>query len=296
MATTTTTTVRTIFSELQSHKLPSRLTDSTPLIKLRFCFSHALPQLVPKGWKFEPSDKELIVHYLANKIFNRPSPINKINEVNLYKFHPESLATTYKPYGKKVKEWYFYTPRDRSIKNGTRPNRAAGGGYWKATGRDKPIISKKNVVDEWINNEKKIIGYRRRWCITRGRLLEDIRLIGLCTISFKSMTLPINLKSPSDMKLDDCVLCKIYKKSPPKTRLETDPSTSNEVIPNWSSMKTFLSATIYSVLIKMPSKSISTRFYVIPNPTWEIVSLQAPSQLLVFMNKTPLAPSHTEFE
>ncbi|KAF6175636.1 hypothetical protein GIB67_022638 [Kingdonia uniflora] len=35
MATTTTTTVRTIFSELQSHKLPSRLTDSTPPDKVK---------------------------------------------------------------------------------------------------------------------------------------------------------------------------------------------------------------------------------------------------------------------
>ncbi|KAF2299759.1 hypothetical protein GH714_003172 [Hevea brasiliensis] len=91
----------------------------------------------PPGYRFKPYDEELVVHYLKKKIMNEPLPPNRIKEVELYKYNPETLAANHKSNGEK--EWYFFTPRDRKYPNGERPNRAAGKGYWKATGADKPV-------------------------------------------------------------------------------------------------------------------------------------------------------------
>lgn len=54
------------------------------------------------------------------------------------------------------KEWYFYTPRDRKYPNGKRPKRSVEGiGYWKATGADKLI----QLKDELIGKKKVLVFY-----------------------------------------------------------------------------------------------------------------------------------------
>ena len=38
-------------------------------------------------------------------------------------------------------EYYFFSYKDRKYPSGTRTNRATAAGFWKATGRDKPVLS-----------------------------------------------------------------------------------------------------------------------------------------------------------
>lgn len=48
------------------------------------------PQL-PPGFRFHPTDEELVVHYLKKKAASAPLPVTIIAEVDLYKFDPWEL-------------------------------------------------------------------------------------------------------------------------------------------------------------------------------------------------------------
>ena len=49
------------------------------------------PDNLPLGYRFSPTDTELLV-YLTRKIHHQPLPPNNIAQVNLYAHHPEQLA------------------------------------------------------------------------------------------------------------------------------------------------------------------------------------------------------------
>lgn len=53
------------------------------------------PQL-PPGFRFHPTDEELVVHYLKKKIASAPLPVTIIAEIDLYKFDPWELPGIYK--------------------------------------------------------------------------------------------------------------------------------------------------------------------------------------------------------
>lgn len=149
---------------------------------------------LPPGFRFHPTDEELITHYLYKKVLDVCFSCRAIGDVDLNKNEPWELPCRFSNFcfyefafeffnfsledlilpclfvffswgclvvGKAKmgeKEWYFFCMRDRKYPTGLRTNRATVSGYWKATGKDKEIYRGKSLV----GMKKTLVFYRGR--------------------------------------------------------------------------------------------------------------------------------------
>nr|PNR53373.1 hypothetical protein PHYPA_007048 [Physcomitrium patens] len=188
---------------------------------------------LPPGFRFHPTDEELVLHYLWRKAESEMFSIPVITELDLYKFDPWDLP------GKAIfgeGEWYFFSPRDRKYPNGARPNRAAASGYWKATGTDRPVHKASRGTLQKIGVKKALVFYKGRAPkgVKTAWVMHEYRLAnGMCSPS------SIHRK-PDSLRLDDWVLCRILHKSPSVQRASGKVRSSSnveEVLPSLPEME-----------------------------------------------------------
>ncbi|QCD91582.1 NAC domain-containing protein 7-like isoform X2 [Vigna unguiculata] len=116
-------------------------------------FSH-----VPPGFRFHPTDEELVHHYLKKKVASKRIDPDVIKDIDLYKIEPWDLQELCKIGNDEEDEWYFFSHKDKKYPTGTRTNRATKAGFWKATGRDKAIYCKHFLT----GMRKTLVFYRGR--------------------------------------------------------------------------------------------------------------------------------------
>ncbi|KAI3980670.1 hypothetical protein MKX01_025235 [Papaver californicum] len=114
-------------------------------------------QGLPPGFRFHPTDEELITFYLASKVFSGSFCGIEIAEVDLNRCEPWELPEIAKM---GEREWYFFSLRDRKYPTGLRTNRATEAGYWKATGKDREVYSASN--GGLLGMKKTLVFYRGR--------------------------------------------------------------------------------------------------------------------------------------
>ncbi|XP_024975742.1 NAC domain-containing protein 86-like [Cynara cardunculus var. scolymus] len=157
------------------------------------------PVSLPPGFRFHPTDEELVAYYLKRKINGHEIELQVIPEVDLYKCEPWDLPGKSLLPSKDL-EWYFFSPRDRKYPNGSRTNRATKSGYWKATGKDRKVNSQSRAM----GMKKTLVYYRGRaphgsrtdWVMHEYRLDER------------------ECETASGLQLQDAYsLCRVFKKS-----------------------------------------------------------------------------------
>ncbi|OAP11745.1 NTL8 [Arabidopsis thaliana] len=105
--------------------------------------SIAVSALFP-GFRFSPTDVELISYYLRRKIDGDENSVAVIAEVEIYKFEPWDLPEESKL--KSENEWFYFCARGRKYPHGSQSRRATQLGYWKATGKERSVKSGNQVV------------------------------------------------------------------------------------------------------------------------------------------------------
>ncbi|CAG7904196.1 hypothetical protein BRARA_G02899 [Brassica rapa] len=151
------------------------------------------------GFRFHPTDEELVSFYLRRKVEHRPLSIKLITQLDIYKYDPWDLPK-FAMTGEK--EWYFYCPRDRKYRNSTRPNRVTSAGFWKATGTDRPIYS---------SDGSKCIGLRKSLVFYKGRAAKGVKTDWM----MHEFRLPSS-STHSDTHLspnDSWAICRIFRKT-----------------------------------------------------------------------------------
>lgn len=96
------------------------------------------------GFRFCPTDEELISYYLKKKVEGSDKCVEVISEVEIWKHEPWDLPA--KSIVQSDNEWFFFSPRGRKYPNGSQSKRATESGYWKATGKERNVKSVSNMI------------------------------------------------------------------------------------------------------------------------------------------------------
>ncbi|KAG5243940.1 NAC domain-containing protein [Salix suchowensis] len=122
--------------------------------------------MMPPGFRFYPTEEELVSFYLRNKLEARREDLLRamdrlIPVLDIYRFSPWELPRFSGDlcHGD-TEEWFFFIRMQEGEARGGRPRRLTSNGYWKATGSPCPVYS---------SNSNRCIGEKRTMVFYEGR-------------------------------------------------------------------------------------------------------------------------------
>ncbi|CAD5162937.1 unnamed protein product [Musa acuminata subsp. malaccensis] len=135
----------------------------------------------PPGYRFYPTEEELIGFYLRNKLEHRGEDVMEqvVPVAHVHRFDPWQLPPiSGEPCRRDEEQWFFFCPRQEREAHGGRPTRITASGYWKATGSPTLVYSSMNRV---MGKKRTMVFYRGRapngtktqWKMNEYRALEE---------------------------------------------------------------------------------------------------------------------------
>ncbi|CAK7328360.1 unnamed protein product [Dovyalis caffra] len=168
---------------------------------------------LPIGYRFHPTDEELVVHYLKRKVLSLPLPASVIPEFDVFQTDPWSLP------GNSKEKMYFFGQKNLND-FGTKCKTAAGSGpsgYWKPIGKGKLIVASGSNQAVGI---RKTLVFRERKHSSNTRtqwFMHEYSLLGMATDS-----------KATQMKVGDWVAHSIFqRKRKPKNHVVMISNPSN---------------------------------------------------------------------
>ncbi|KAJ7950914.1 NAC domain-containing protein [Quillaja saponaria] len=176
--------------------------------------------LLPPGFRFQPTEQELLLYYLYNKITSTQQPqpptnIGPVFECDLYgDKNPWEIWESFKncisdhyfsdhhdedsdEEQHKLQDLYFFTKLKRKTLNGSRFDRKIGSGSWEGEDASKPIMS---CPDN--HQRKQRIGSKKRFRFEKSGTKQDGRWIMI------QYSLDCSLLAH---QVNDYVLCRLKK-------------------------------------------------------------------------------------
>ncbi|XP_052195340.1 NAC domain-containing protein 83 [Diospyros lotus] len=183
---------------------------------------------LPVGFRFHPTDEELVMHYLKPKVLSLPLPAQVIPDLDVFHTYPWDLP------GDPREKRYFFCKRRRNNYYGNGWNGIInGGGYWKVKGKEKYVLGggSKQAV-----GVKKSLVFRHCFCGRQSTnyywVMQEYRLLASSQTTLP-LSAALNLRKLMQLGVgmeEDWVVCCIFqKKKKPKKGRRITPSPSTIV-------------------------------------------------------------------
>ncbi|KAL9666369.1 hypothetical protein QQ045_000699 [Rhodiola kirilowii] len=161
--------------------------------------------MLPPGFRFEPTDEDLVFQYLKCKVFDLPLPVSVIPEINVCQYDPWDL-----PGAMEQDKYFFY---NKKISMSRLNHKGTSSGFWKSIGENKFIISSK-TADHWL------VGLRKTMAFSIGDaqtdwIMHEYHLIFTCSSAHCKSDSLKNLCAQSFLMIEEgWTICHIMKNIP----------------------------------------------------------------------------------